>query len=223
MVQRSEFVQWLFDWQTLIGGGAALFAALVTGGLLWWQINGEIRRHRDQQRGKRRAARVAFPEALNEFAVYADGYARLFGGADAGYVVQDPSEQAVAAIRSSIEFLEDGAAESLIAILNRYQIQRARRNNAAPPPREKIYDVADLTYLVDRVLRFAQGSDDVLSPPGHDLEGFKRAVSKTTLLAGIDGNLLTEIHLMALLRHDPRYTIVGMKPPETLCERPPAP
>lgn len=163
------------DWQTLIAGLVALFAAYITVREIRRQIKLQERqiandeaRYNDEQRRKLQRARALLPDALSGFANYCDGCVRYLAG-DQNDLPADP-EPALDAIKRAIEFVEPDVADKLTEIVNSYQIQHSRLHHYGSKSgeaerRDRIYDAVRLRYLSGRMFYYARNqAEDEQSP-----------------------------------------------------------
>lgn len=169
--------QWLYDWQTLLSGLLALIAALIAAGFLIWQtrimkaqLRADSMRHDEARRAKQRSARVALPDALADVSRYVRACAWSLFQRNTDEVVAPVT--AIATLKSATEFLDDGPAGAVAAIVLHYQVQHSRHSLPEMPKFDRMYDCVRLGYLTDRVFEYARGDvADLSSPPDRDCEG----------------------------------------------------
>lgn len=75
-MSRTGFFLWLYDWQTLIGSGAAVIAAGVSIWYLSEQIRQADKHERTRQQRRHAAARATLPLALSQICDYAEAAVR---------------------------------------------------------------------------------------------------------------------------------------------------
>lgn len=162
----SCFEFWLNRYQTLISGLLALAAAALTVRYLKLQINEERLRHENAVQAKSRAARIALPDALSAISGYTNSCIEyLKVGSEHELPVL--SEDAVSALKISVEFVEGNAAEIIVELLKFLQITRARleyhRVRFGPENVERAYEIVFLRALNDSLYDFGRGdTQDVI-------------------------------------------------------------
>ncbi len=153
----------LKDWQTLIGAGIALVAAVCTIRVMNGQRRDETTRHQHAEKRKKMSARAAMPDALNDLAVYADEWARRLVGPVRTPL--DPPTAAINTLKSVIEFIDDDAAARTFELVSWYQVHRARLAHRVPSPPhpefyDRLYDTALLKAYVDSLFEYARNRID---------------------------------------------------------------
>ncbi len=165
----------IYDYQTLIVGIFAVLSALVTGGLLWRQIN-QQQKHRDDERDRRlRSARAMLPHALSGLIDYTEQCIelgkKLYHDAKADEVAGnvedrnaptvptiDPSIMSV--VRDCLEQADEAAADALIHLFRNLQVQKARLHNRVHayygPHREDIVRMPDIYGACERIIDAAE-------------------------------------------------------------------
>ncbi len=132
------------DWQTLIGAFTALGAALLTVQIMRKQISFEKTKYIDAQKRKSLTAYAQLPDSIEEICDYLCAcfkYIDLAGRKDFSddYVVQvstareaekftkpTPPKEAMASLKTSIEYLDETTANTVLIIVMSYQIFNTR-------------------------------------------------------------------------------------------------
>lgn len=158
--------------QTIIAGGVALFAALLTVYMLarqirlqQAQIDEEKWRYADTRRSKAWAAKAALPDALSELCLYTEDCVNYLvnGNKDTG--LPDRPTGAIDVIKSAVEFADPESAKSLFNVVTHYQIHNARLgrydettgDHTSPTEvNDRVYDSIFLRALVDGLFEFAR-------------------------------------------------------------------
>ena len=166
------------QWQTLIAGMIALFAAWLTVRAIGRQIklqerqlSADEQRYRDEQRRKSQRARAMLPDALSAIGAYASECVRYVSADSSDF--PRPPESDMNAIKGAIEFADSGAAESLIELVNFYQVHNSRLSNLTQNRRraeevERLYDAVRLRFLGDRMYAYARNESSADSRSPHD-------------------------------------------------------
>jgi len=179
----AEF--WLSRYQTLIGAGAALYAAWYAGRWVQRQIHDARRAEIDRLARESYAARAVLPLALSSVANYANdcigalvalkSAATLGSSAPVHFHIPTVPDDAVRPLQQAVRFaLEATVAKELADLLGRFQIQRSRplslqRDLATPGSRviitqhtihDAIYDAAQLHALAARWFLFGRRSEE---------------------------------------------------------------
>ena len=131
----SPFIQGLYNWQTGLGAGIALFGAW----LLWRQVQAAERHEAERQRRRFAAARATLPHILNELVTYLESamewMCSVHSDARQSNPLTDPPPfpiTIIAALERMIEATSlDQAAEACITLLRDLQTFRARIQSVA--------------------------------------------------------------------------------------------
>lgn len=152
-------VQFLKDWQTLVGALLALFAAIWTIQVIRQQAADEKKRVQNQLNRKKMAARAHMPDALSGICAYAEGVGHYL-------TEQIPGEpeaptSALADLKLAVEHIDDAAAARTFELLSFYQVQRARLEGARSRGRvfredDLMYDIVLLQAYVNSLFEYAR-------------------------------------------------------------------
>ncbi len=182
----------LYDYQSLVGGLLAFIAALLTAGFLWAQIRQQRYINNDVRNRRLKSARAMLPDALSGLGSYLEQCIDLAirMAIDAqfdeenGEVIErgmltipraDPSY--ISILRDIIEQSDSAPNDSIVRILSKLQIQRARlegRNRKyycdrrgkvvlipdAVGAYEKIIDAAELYAEIETLFDYARFRSD---------------------------------------------------------------
>lgn len=164
---RGPVAAFLYDWQTLISGGLAILAALATVIYLRRQIalqQEQVDLQRDQyqqeSRQKVKTALIGVPHALVEIHSY-------LGGCFDAWKAENPDDRpapptdALTIIMDAAAYVDDESFDSFRHLVIASQTFETR---IASPGRQRahntlstmIVDLAELSYLANRLLRFAR-------------------------------------------------------------------
>jgi hypothetical protein len=179
----NAFIQGLYDWQSLVGAGLALLAALLGAVLLWRQIQSTERHEAERRRRRFAAARATLPMILDEIISYlelamawmTDTHAKLKANppGQIGEVPQFPAS-VIGSLEKMIEASSvDGVAQACAEILSDLQTLRARMQSVPRASASRVgleselegymLQSAELHYRVGLLFPFARGrSDDVV-------------------------------------------------------------
>ncbi|MDW9544267.1 hypothetical protein GOA55_18985 [Sinorhizobium meliloti] len=176
--------KWLYDYQTLITGCAAVLAATwsvravrdqikSSDAAVQKQIDYAARIEKDRIEAKRDAARVTLPLALSGICDYAESSGRHFealrkksiaGRLPRGHALPEfPAlpDNAISAIKETVEFVDIQDRRVFAHLVRRIQVQSARIRGLADETRMSrgIARANIESYLVDCILIYAQASD----------------------------------------------------------------
>lgn len=155
------------DWQTLIAGAVALFAAWLTVRTIKRQIKEDKQRYTDAQRSKSWAARVAMPDALSALCDYTERCVTYLMDTAVTVQIPEPPSEAISIIKSSVEYVDPKSAHKMFELIVHYQIHNSRifdhekRENEIENS-EAIYDTVYLRSLVNRLFEYARNEVDVV-------------------------------------------------------------
>ncbi|HIF09343.1 MAG TPA: hypothetical protein EYQ81_05505 [Sneathiellales bacterium] len=154
--QISYIVGGVKEWQTLIGAGIALLAALITVAVMSRQINVEKRRHEEIRVGQYRVARAHLPDALNGIMGYLkESMERSILSSDLTTI--EPPGEAMDVVKALTEYEPEFSN-----LVFDYQIHNARRNTPNFDKAIFMHDTAKLHAYVSRLFPFARAQiDDV--------------------------------------------------------------
>ena len=162
------------EWQTLIAGTIALFAAWLTVRtirqqikLQQSQIEEDKRRYADAQLSKKWAARAGMPDALSTLCEYTRACVTYLSIADDNRQIPDAPAEAIGVIKSSIQYVDPESAHKLFELIEHYQVHNTRlsaykEENDHPENDMRIYDAVKLRCLVDRLFEYARNEVDVV-------------------------------------------------------------
>lgn len=143
----TTVIEFVKEWQTLIGALLAIGVAVKTIKVLNLQTLNETNRHLDHQRRKGLAARAEMPDALSEICVYIEAAGQFL----VGERIDKPEtpSAALSTLKRSIEYIEDGAAMRTFDLISFYQVQNVRMGTTGfeIKANEQIYDVVKLQAL----------------------------------------------------------------------------
>jgi hypothetical protein len=155
----AEAEAWLYKWQTLLSGGLALLAAIVTIVVIVGQIQQTGTIETNRRRRKLRAARATLPMALAAVCDYAEGCVRdlisLMPVDEERVVARLPARPELPAdiiptFEKCIEFADEPEASHLIGLLRRLQIQYSRLADAGEMREDRLLLRLNIeTYIVD--------------------------------------------------------------------------
>lgn len=161
-----------FEWQTLIAGGAALTAAVITVAYMKFQINlqrsqyeSDKERHGEIQRRKELAAKAGLPDALSAICKYTTGCINYLLGDEGIKGLPDVPTDAINVVKICIEHVAPEPAQKLSELIVHYQITNSRLSNhhRTEKPRENVdrmYDVVCLRALTDRMFEYARNREE---------------------------------------------------------------
>lgn len=166
-VGKTGFTAWLYDWQTLIAGGLALCAALITTFFLFNQIDiqksalkAQVEKDNRELDQQRKAALIQVPHALAEIGLYiTDCYA--------GWQKQDLTKcpkapkDAIKVLMTAAPYANSNSFKSFqILIVNlqifETRIMAANLKNNEDALRMMGVDLAVLAYLNARLFNYAR-------------------------------------------------------------------
>lgn len=168
----NEVIAFAFEWQTLIVGGAAVIAAVITVTKMKTQIEhqrsqyeGDKNRHDEIQRRKERAARAELPDALSAICKYTTGCLNYLLGEDDIEEKPNVPTDAINVVKICIEYVAPEPAQKLNELIVHYQITNSRLSNhhRTEKPRENVdrmYDVVCLRALTDRMFEYARNREE---------------------------------------------------------------
>jgi len=132
---------WLYEWQTLVAGSAALIAAYIAKKAVQSQIE-QADRHMKEQRGRRFiAARATMPLTLSDMCAYAEttasrlqAFRKALSGTSPGAAAFHPAKlpsASISALEHVIEYADDNPALvlALQRILSNVQLLHARTSS----------------------------------------------------------------------------------------------
>jgi hypothetical protein len=155
----TTVIEFIKEWQTLIGALLAIFVAMRTIKVLNLQTLNETNRHLDHQRRKGLAARAEMPDALSEISAYL----RAAGE----FLIEERTDKpetpssALSTLKRSIEHLEDGAAKRTFELISFYQVQNVRMENSGGHSSldDMTYDVIKLQALTNSLFDYARNEE----------------------------------------------------------------
>lgn len=207
---RNWFWQFFYDWQTLIAGVLALFAALIGGALLWKQNKGQnelieiqridstIRNQKDKLEAsqKIKAALIPVPHALTEIGLYLMDCFKAWEKEKADERPTPPVE-ALKVLMAAAPYVDDESFVSFQKLIIHSQVFESRVcSSGRTRPRNildnMLIDLATYSYLNTRLFQLGRLEEDIDTVP---------YVKPTQ--ADIEKILLYDFEMKLLVERDP--------------------
>ncbi len=177
-----DWINFLYEWQTLVAGLIALIGALGTIAIVKHQINLEKERYLNDRKSKMFAARAALPDALSEICKYAKHCVEYHSNSllahfeieavpNTTIVLTKPPFEAANSIKESIEYLDPVSAKKMFELLVFFQIHNARlteNDQSRETIDQFIFDAIKLYALSERLFPYARMIED--SAPDTELD-----------------------------------------------------
>ncbi|WOF74941.1 hypothetical protein QMT40_002602 [Parvibaculaceae bacterium PLY_AMNH_Bact1] len=186
----QQFLCHLWQWQSLLVGALATFAAAAT---IWYmrkQIAQNDHTRSDDLARKLKAYRARMNPALSNLCAYNEKCMKfLLSEADSRELPTEPTDE-VTTISAAIEFVDDESAEAMAAMVSHYQVHRARlegfleeNRRYIPTDRysvEMVYTGAKLQSQIVNMFDYARQEEERVptTPPSQAqmMSGLKGAV-----------------------------------------------
>ncbi len=157
------FVQLAQDWQTLIAALLALLAAWWTVRPLKQQIATDRERHSDTLKRKELSARAQMPDALSALCNFTEDCMKFHDGRRRE--LPTPATEAIAALKTAIEFVEPQPAQKIFELVSFYQVHNARLFSDRREGVEEVqrwYDTVRLRHYIDRLYEYARNESQIV-------------------------------------------------------------
>jgi len=165
-VGRDWFPAFLYDWQTLISGGAAVLAAIATViyvrrqiGLQQKQIELQRDQYQQESRQKVKAALIRVPHALVEIQKYLEGCFQAWESEKLEDRPHPPAD-ALKVIMDAAAYVDDESFESMRQLVVHSQTFESRLTSSGKRPvnvlSDMVIDLAELSYLTLRLFDFGR-------------------------------------------------------------------
>lgn len=209
-VDMQCFVDWLYTWQTLISGLLALGAAYLAARKVGEQIRvmreqiAMEKRHRDDGiASKQRVARVAILHALSEMCSYTEQCMDALSSVPTPTSPPPEPTKSVTALMSGVEYLPEAPAETLVQLLQHYQVHRARLGQTpatAGDPLELVFDCIWLRHLTDRLFEYCRGEKSDVHPAPDQATFAELKTAYTMCNGGLSGALTRQLAVMQMCK-----------------------
>lgn len=165
--ERSSVGQFLYDWQTLIGGGVALGAAVISGTFLWVQIQNQKIEIEYKRRQRVKAALIPMPHALTDIQDYIQECFECWKQENLLKLPKPPLD-ALKVIMDAAPYIDDGSFASFQQLIIHSQVfdSRLNKNKLFKPINifdNMLIDLAYYDYLTTRLYKYARLDEDVKS------------------------------------------------------------
>lgn len=156
--EAINYLELLYEWQTLVAGLIALIGALITTAVLIQQHSYDKKKHKEEKEKTEFYMRSLIPDALSDLISYSE---KCFQYVLDEKILPEKPNAAIEILKQNIKYSDVRTPENLFKIVSFYQVHNSRidsyKQNLASNKKENIfYDICLLNHYFNSLFSYAR-------------------------------------------------------------------